>query len=175
MLFLEYLLLFGIFNIFNNILPAFGLFVCLLPALTIGIIGLLLNNIVKVNIVFFPIHCCIIGSIVDMSFEYEDMLSFIVLNFALFFIIAGYITSLLKHLEKNNSSTFMNRAFTVLPITSKIAFISLVTTVILLILFPHMRYSLFLNPAFHCVAYVFCPMLFIIAIVLALVYPKYVN
>jgi hypothetical protein len=127
MLLLEYLLLFGIVNIFINYISlAFAFFVYLLPVLTIGIIGILLSNIVRTNIVFFPIHCCIImgsnyfitGSKFDISLEY--IVTFIVLNFVLFFIIVGYITSLLKHLEKNDSSIFINRAFTVLPITSKI-------------------------------------------------------
>jgi hypothetical protein len=173
-LFLEYLLFFGIFN--NNISPACAFFVYLLPILTIEMIGLWLISIVKVNTVFFPIHCCIIGEVmIDNSTKYEDMISFIVVNFALFFIITGYIVSLQKHLEKNNSLILINRIFVILPITCRIVFICLAITILLLILYPHMRYSLFLHPAFHCIAYIFCPFLFIIAFLVAVVYPQDVH
>lgn len=169
----EYLLSYAV--LFTGAPIAFQFFVLLLPILTIGITSVLLRNILLVSGILFPLHCLITWVLVKMPFEFESFVSLFVVSFSLLFIVSGYFYCLQNILDKNISSTMSNRILSILPLATKMTFFSLTTVIVLLLIFPHMRYGLFANPVFHCVAFVFCPILFLFACVFAAAYPKCVH
>jgi len=135
----------------------------LLPIITIGVTCVLLKKIILFNVIFFPLHCWTIGSIMGLSLTFKDAASFLFFNSVLLFIVEGYTICLRYSIDNKKNITIKGRFATVLPLATRVVLLCLTITIVLLVLFPHIRYSLISNPAFHCVAFVACPTIYLIA------------
>jgi hypothetical protein len=144
--------------------------VYLIPIILIEIVCVLLRNMLLLNMVFLPIHCWITASIMNIPNVFEHIVNYIFINLALTFIIGGYTICVRDIINKNSTSTIKYRVLSILPISTR--FVLLILTVTIFLLYTSTGYE---PCGFHCIAYVFCPTLYFIALVLAFVYPKDIS